>query len=298
MKFFYLVLSVFIFAGFILADDGAIFPQEFDAKKTVKINTVSGDCILQQGNPGRIVVDCDFSVQPENAFTPEIREKGNSLRIKERWHGSSSGKVVWTITVPPETEIEFSTASGELSIAELKSDVKASTASGDIIIEDCSGEFDLNTASGEIQIEGSKGEFELSTASGDIDVEKTQGVFELSCASGDIEAANILIEEESSFSTASGDVEVLLTKSSEYNLELSAASGDVVLDYKDNPIKGTFEFIAKKRSGRIVSPVDFDNEEEFDRGNDVYMKKSFTKGNGSPKILLETASGRAELKWE
>jgi hypothetical protein len=295
MKFFYLVLSVFIFAGFILADDGVIFPQEFDAKKTVKINTVSGDCIIQQGSSGKIVVDLQYSVQPQDAFTPEIREKGNSLSIKEKWHGSSSGEVVWTITVPPETEIEFSTASGELSIAELKSDVKASTASGDIIIEDCSGEFDLNTASGEIQVDDSKGEFELSTASGDIDVEKTQGVFKLSCASGDIEASNISIEEESSFSTASGDVEVKLAKSSEYDLELSAASGNVVLDYNGNPIKGYFEFTAKKRSGKIVSSIDFDNEEEFNRGNNVYIKKSFTKGSDSPTILLETASGKAVL---
>ena len=136
----------------------------------------------------------------------------------------------------------------------------------------------------------------FSTASGDIRIRNSQGFFELSCASGDIDASNITIQEESSFSTASGDVEVKLAASSEFDLDFSAASGDVTLDYNGNDIIGYFEFSAKKRSGNIRSPIDFDREEEYGRNGDEYMRKSFSKGGLTPKIYISTASGRATLK--
>ena len=140
------------------------------------------------------------------------------------------------------------------------------------------------------------GELDFSTASGDIKIRTAQGHFDLSCASGDVEATRITLDEESEFSTASGDVEVQLDKTSEYDIEISTASGDVTLDYSGNDIKGYFEFSAKKRSGNIKSPIDFDREEEFGRNGDEYVKKSFTRGGGTPKIYISTASGRISLK--
>jgi len=300
---------------------GNIFAQEeeihktFKAKRTVRMNTVSGDCIVKKGSADKIVVDLVYSVQPEGAFEPEFRESGNVLRLKERWSGrNTSGRVTWTLTVPSSTEVEFSTASGDLSVEGMTKSVEAntasgsvtvqssngefdfSTASGDVSIEDAQGEFDISTASGEIEAFNIQGEIDLSTASGDIDVNDSKGMFDLSCASGEIDASNIIVEEESSFSTASGDVDVKLAESSEYDLELSAASGSVTLDYNGNPIKGYFEFTAKKRRGRIVSPIKFDNEEEFERNEQTYMRKSFTKGSSTPKVYISTASGRATLR--
>ena len=148
----------------------------------------------------------------------------------------------------------------------------------------------------EIEADNIKGYIDMSTASGNIDVADSQGTFELSCASGDIDASNILIEAESSFSTASGKVYVMPAKSPEYDLELSTASGRATLDYHGNPIIGYFEFTARKDKGKITSPIKFDKEEEFKRGEYVYVKKSFTKDREIPKITIKTASGRAILK--
>jgi hypothetical protein len=76
----------------------------------------------------------------------------------------------------------------------------------------------------------------------------------------------------------------------------------VVLDYDGNPVTGFFEFTARRDRGRIVSPIKFDTEEEYepgwgDRGRSViYLRKTFTKGDDKPVILLGTSSGTAELK--
>ncbi len=319
MRFFLRPLILFCIIvltfGNIYAQQGEQLHKEFDAKKKVRINTTSGDCIIQTGQPDKIIVDVEYSVTPKEAFQADFRESGNTLKIKERWSGhSSSGKVIWTLKVPSTTEVEFSTASGDLTLEDIENSVEANTASGDITVENSKGEFDFSTASGEISAENSQGEFDFSTASGDIDtrdlkgeiefntasgdidVKDSKGVFELSCASGDIEASNILIDEESSFSTSSGDVKVKLAKSNEYDLDLSSSSGNVTLNYNGNPIKGFFEFSAKKRRGRIISPIDFDNEEEIERNGYTIQKKSFTKDGKTPRVLIETSSGKIVLK--
>ena len=315
-------LKFFIIGAALLIGWSVCYPQDmkeinktFEVKKNVRIQTVSGDCILMTGDPGKITVKVKYSANIEGSFEADMQEKSNSLKLRERWHRSSSGgKIEWTVTVPQETEIEFSTASGDLSADEINILLEASTASGDIIIErskgdyeistasgdidisDSNGKFDFSTASGDIKASQMSGELELSTASGDIKLRNGEGLFELNCASGDIKVSGINVNEESSFSTASGDIEVELADSPDYDLDLSAASGDVTLDYNGNEIKGFFEFTAKKRSGNIKSPFEFDKEEEYGRNGDEYVKKSFSRGGQSPKIYLSTASGRATLK--
>ena len=174
---------------------GNVFAQEkvhktFKAKKEVRIRTVSGDCIVEKGDSDMIIVDLTYFVRPMDAFEPEFEEKGNVLKLSERWYGSSSGEVTWKITVPEKTEIDFSTASGNLTIRDMNNSVKANTASGEITVENSEGEFDFNTASGDIVLENTKGEFDLSTASGEIEANNIQGEFEMSTASGDIDVKN------------------------------------------------------------------------------------------------------------
>ena len=306
-------LAVLFLSSAIYAKEETI-RKTFDAKETVRIKTVSGDCFIKKGSSNHITVEVTYSVRPQGSFEPEFYERGNTLKLQERWYGSSSGRVTWEITVPANTEIEFSTASGDLTVAELTKSIEASTASGNLTIEKCDADYDLSTASGDISFEDSQGDFDLSTASGDIecfnvdgffdlstasgsiDISDSRGEFDLSCASGSVRALNVEIEEESNFSTASGRVEVRLAKSAEFDLDLSSASGSVTLDYNGNTIKGYFEFTARKRRGRINSPIKFEDEEEFERHGQTYVRKSFSKGGKSPRIFLETASGKVTLK--
>ncbi|MBN1163186.1 MAG: DUF4097 family beta strand repeat protein [Candidatus Krumholzibacteriota bacterium] len=319
--------------GYLYAGEGKEVHKEFDGVKKIKLNTVSGDCIIKTHGSSKVEIDLYYDVDPEKAFKYRMQERQSSLIIKEEWRGhSTSGEVVWTLTVPKDTKIEFSTASGDIEVTGLAGSIEASTASGDVKIEDVScevdistasgdidivnarGEMDLSTASGDIRVEGSSEEIELSTASGDIDavglegeislgtasgdidISDSQGIFDLGCASGSVEAENIIIKGASEFSTASGSVKVILAETSQYDLELSTASGNVLLDYNGNDIEGYFEFEARKRRGRIVAPFNFDDEEEYERHDETYMRKSFTRKSKTPEIYLSTASGKVELR--
>jgi len=309
--------------------------KRFDGKKSVELQTVSGDCTIKTHNSEEIIVDIVYDEKLHKAVEFKFREASKKLIIEEDWSNLSrgGGDIFWTLTVPKETEIEFSAASGDLNVSGLSKSLESNTASGDIEIEDvsgeidisvasgditiinCSGKIEISTASGDINIENSKGDIELSTASGDIkavniaddeiefstasgkiEISNSRGSFDLSCASGEINASSITIEGPSSFSTASGDVEVILAETSEYDLELSAASGDILLDYNGASIKGYFEFEAKKRRGKITCPFDFDLEEEFEKNGNTYLRKSLSIKGKTPEIYLNTASGKVELK--
>jgi len=145
---------------------GSIFAQEEKIHKTftgireVQIKTTSGDCEIKQGTTAETIVDVVYSVQPGDSFEPDIQERAGVLKLRERWYGSSSGRVNWTLTVPAETDIDFSTASGELFINGLDNKIEASAASGDITVEECKGDFDISTASGDISLRGVSGNFD------------------------------------------------------------------------------------------------------------------------------------------
>ena len=288
--------------------------KTFAAFDRVTISLVSGDCEIKAGVADKILIDVVYDVDPEKAFEPSFIESGKTLRIKERWHGSSvSGDVAWTITVPPNTEIEFSTASGSLTVENLTKSVEGNTASGDFTITGFKGEIDVSTASGDVNLENVegridvstasgnvdavnvRGEIDMSTASGDVEVEDSKGL-DLSRASGSVEAAKIHCEEESEFSTASGHVSVALAETPKVDLDLSSASGRVTLDCRGFSLQGTITCTVRKHHGRIIAPFDFDKEEEFEENDDTYIRKTVVKGSPAPLILLETSSGSVTIK--
>ncbi|MBU8933900.1 MAG: DUF4097 domain-containing protein [candidate division Zixibacteria bacterium] len=290
-----LLLALAVMATSTLAGKHREKSWTFDKKESIRIKTISGDCIVKKSKTDRIEVEVISSYSPRNSFEPKARATGRAVRLSEKMYGSNSGSSTWYLSVPEGTEIEFSSASGDLIIADMKGDFSAETASGDVQIENCSGEFEFSTASGDIEMIDCQGVFEMSTASGEIEMTTCRGEFDLGTASGDIDAVDIILEFASSFSTASGSVEVTLAETAEFDLEVSTASGRATLDYGGNPIKGSFEFVSKDRRGRIRCPFDFEDERRFDRWGDTYVRKTFTRDGDEPHIIIETASGRATL---
>lgn len=316
---------------------GPAFGQEisksFKDVKSIKIKTVSGDCIIEKGSDSEVQVKVSYTYSNDE-FQAEMEMRGSRLYLDENFisrRGRHSGRSSWHLVVPAEVLIDFSTASGDLEATGLKSEVSASSASGNLTLRDVGGDVRTSTASGNVRITGStgklkastasgeielsdisgyvksstasgsiyaenlKGELSFSTASGNIRARKASGEMSMSCASGNVDATDIVIENRSSFSAASGNVEVGLAKALEHDVKLSSASGDAVLDFGGTPIKGFIEMTAKLRDGRIRAPFDFDKEETIYRGNSEYMVKTAQKGDG-PMIEISTASGTAEIR--
>jgi DUF4097 and DUF4098 domain-containing protein YvlB len=323
-----LLFSLFAHASAI--EKGEI-KQTFKNVKMIKIKTVSGDCIIKKGDGEEVKVVVTYTYD-DSDFEPELEQRGDRLILTENFRGRTTrGKSTWSLTVPEKTNIDFSTASGNLEVNDLKSTVEASTASGNVDLTNLTGEVQVSTASGDVEAKGlqgqvkfstasgdvdfsgltgeikistasgringnnMEGEIKLSTASGKIDVFTAAGGFEVSAASGNIELNEIVLKAESSFSAASGDVEVTLGESPAYDLEVSTASGDAVLNFNNHPIKGLVKMTAKANRGRIKAPFEFDDEEYYFKWNNEYVTKTVKKVSDRPRIEIRTASGKAVL---
>lgn len=327
-----------------------VIDKSFDGKKMLKIETVSGDCIIEQINGNKIKVCLEYTL-PDDCFKYIFNEHSDYLEIKEKFKKSTSckGYSKWTIGVPKDIEMNFNSFSGNLYVSGTRSDLKASTISGNYNLEAMEGVLNIESVSGNIEIKNVNGSISLNSVSGKIEVEKidtnteittvsgnvvvmnskkgvnvcttsgritaqdiadtiymetasgdiliqnSKGVLTLTSASGDIKSENIQIANDSKFTTASGDIDVILSKSSEYNLTLSTASGNAVLDYNGNALNGYFEFSVHYNHGDIVSPVPFNEEKIIEKHDREFEIKSFTKGNALPKILLKSSSGKAKL---
>jgi DUF4097 and DUF4098 domain-containing protein YvlB len=305
------VLSVFLVGAY--AGEKQEIRKSFEAYKTVKLALVSGDCAIEADDQKGIELSVVHTYDSKK-YEVVVDKKEGVLILKEKFNGSGSGDSMWNLSVPRNTEIIFSSASGDgdikgltkgltfksasgdLECGNIKGNVTVSTASGDLEIKNITGDITVKTASGDIEGGNLKGKMTVKSASGDIELNGLTGSINVRTASGEIELDGLVITGDSSIKTASGEIEVKLEKGNEHNLTLVTASGDVVLDYNGNPLKGMFEFSARKSSGEIISPVKFQKKEETKHHGQKYVVKSFSIGGNSPKIILKTASGTVELK--
>ncbi|MGL1894508.1 MAG: DUF4097 domain-containing protein [Spirochaetaceae bacterium] len=315
-----------------LGNEELTMDNTFKPAQIVKIDLASSSCIIQKGSSDKIEVHLEYTYPKEN-YTPLFNEVGNSLILTEKFRGITiSGKSTWTITVPEDTKLDISIASGRVNISGITKGFKVGTASGSITTENTSGSIHLSSASGKITVydqdgnanlstasgkinlnsitgdmkinsasgsviaENMVGDMAVSTASGKINIDSSEGAFNVNSASGNINMTNIYITGASTFNGASSDILVELSNGTNYDLSLNTASGNSVLDYKGQAVNGKFVFTAREDRGEIISMIPFDTETTFDKNGYTYMKKTFVKSGDTPQIEISTASGRAELK--
>jgi DUF4097 and DUF4098 domain-containing protein YvlB len=278
------------------------------------IDVVSGDCTIQPADDDTLRVDLSYTF-PETCYEPSYLRDAAELELEENFTGEScSGSAHWVITAPDGVDIEFESASGSFSLTDHQGNVRVNTASGTIDLVGYTGQADVNNASGNITLETvngvinansasghiyaseATGEFDLGSASGNVIVSDASGTMNLSSASGHVSCDAVVFTSSGNLSSASGNVTVVLVESPGYDLSLSSASGNAVLNYNGNDVQGYFEFTAKLDDGEIVSPYPFDSETTYTEWGNVYMRKSFTRGQGTPIITISTASGEAALR--
>lgn len=275
--------------------DGKQIKKEFAAKKTVKIKLVLGGCRIEKSQDDKIHVNLDYSYD-DDEFSYKMLEKGNSLVLQEKFNGNNpAGQSQWLLGVPDDTEVDFESATGELSIAGAKLEIKGNTGTGAIEISDASGEFDLNTGTGSIQVSNTEGEIEVNSGTGRVRIEKSKGTINANSGTGKVVAYDITIVDEGDFNSGTGDVEIKLVKGEDFDLSLNSGTGDAVLELDGQPLQGYFEMAAHARKGAISAPVKFDREEEIKENGGSYFRKSFTKGKDSPRYFIKTGTGKAKL---
>jgi len=291
-----IIIAVSSWPVYVSADPERAISKKFSNKERIEIKTLSASCVIKKGNSQEIILDAVNNYYPQDAVELKIKDREKVLRLNERVYGSVDGSAIWTLTVPDGIEIDFKSTSGGLDISGLTGDFSGNSASGGYELQNCRGRYELNTASGNYKVDNCEGNFDIHSASGNLYIDNSKGKFKASSASGNVRVRNAKITDRSIFGSASGDAEVELGETPEFDLNVGSASGDALLDCAGHQLKGYFEISARRRGGRIKASVDFDETGEFTKNDQVFTRKSFTRGESYPKIKVGTSTGTVEYR--
>lgn len=158
----------------------------------------------------------------------KINRRTPRLRIAVRVPAGSAG---WVKLASADllcrgewAQIDLTTASGDVDVAEVAGDLTVSTASGDLRAGHVGGRLVAHSASGNISARHVNGPSDLRTASGDMRIEATTGDLAAKTASGDlrVEAAS---QGTLQAASASGDVWVGVVAGTGVWLDLTSITG-------------------------------------------------------------------------
>jgi hypothetical protein len=195
------------------------------------------------------------------------------------WHSGKPGKVrfnaghhSWSnivIELPRQStgRMEIHTASGDLRVEGVTSEIALHTASGDVRVIRTRGDLDLHTASGDVIVESASGRCRAHTANGDVRIDSAEMTgFQIQTASGDILVDALLTGDvPCGAQTASGDVRLTLRRSTAAGEEPAA----------------TLAFTTVSGDAHVSPPFRKVDRRRWQSGG----------GNGGPHIDITTVSG-------
>jgi hypothetical protein len=180
--------------------------------------------------------------------------------------GGEAAVRVW-VRVPPDTELDVSTASAPVSARGRYKVANIRSASGGIAVEEITGQARIRTASGRLDLGTVGDEADVQSASGDVRIGVAASGGKVSTASGDIELGRV--GKPTRVHTASGDVrlgEVLagasvesvsgdqrIERASTGDYVLRAVSGDIVVAVAPGSL---VRFDAGSMSGKVASDIE------------------------------------------
>lgn len=135
---------------------------------------------------------------------------------------SWGGGIEVRVACPEGTDLDFNSASGDLSALGTYGRLAAKTASGDLRLGDV-GEAEVKTASGDVSIQAVASDASIQTVSGDVDVERLDADLTGRTVSGDIALGRV--SGVVTLNTTSGDVSIKALEGGE--LRVQTVSGDV-----------------------------------------------------------------------
>jgi DUF4097 and DUF4098 domain-containing protein YvlB len=201
-----------------------------------------------------------------------VEERGGD-RVEVMFDGTTvlrCGKAC--ITVPPGSDVEVTTADGEVSIAGVGGAVRARTASSDVRVRRATS-VEIRTVSGDVAVDDLAGEARIDTVSGDAQV-------------GDAAATAPQVR----FASTSGDLTLRGPCGAQCRVEARMMSGDLALQLAQPT---SFELHYLTRSGELSDDLHLEVQPQARTGRETRLRARAGRGEGL--IDLQTWSGDVSL---
>jgi len=233
---------------------------------------------------------------------PPVEQRGNTIRIgKDMSHFRDLG-ISYIIEVPHDTEVDSTVASGSQTIRDIRGPVKAQSASGAIHVEhidrdaqltamsgaveasDVGDDVHASSVSGDVSVTNAKGDVRISALAGVIQVVKPGGRVDADTASGSVKVQGAANDVKAH--SASGQIAVQGNPAANSYWELKTVSGEVQLSI---PSSANFQLSADATSGDIRADVPIVIEEQGKHSLRAHV------GSGGPRVEVHTVSGNIRI---
>jgi len=154
---------------------------------------------------------------------------------------------------------EIKTASGDVSLDEVREDTRVKTASGDVQVERAGGVLSVNSASGDLHVGSVGGPSSIQLVSGDVYIRDAGDSITSNTISGD-QRIDAVFQGRMDLRAVSGDISVGIRRGSRVYVDANTVSGSTVseLDLTDVPTEQVpegestlVELFAKTVSGDV-----------------------------------------------
>lgn len=202
-------------------------------------NTIDIGRISDEELRRNVSIDYEVTVPPDTQLEAESGSGDQVITGLERAveAGTGSGNIHLTrIGERARTHA----GSGDITLEEVRGDVEARTGSGNVIAKSISGGLDAQTGSGDVTLEQvAKGDVSARTGSGNVKLQGVQGGLKAHTGSGDVYAEGEPIGGWE-IETGSGNVRVSVPSTASFDLDARSSSGEVTVN-RPITIQGTMK---------------------------------------------------------
>jgi len=277
---------------------------EIEPGTKVVIENSAGDIELRQGPPGQLTIGGKKVVKASSRRVADAEAKRIKVRVERRkgrvriWveDGQRSrilfgiGKRVsrWvdlSLLIPPRSDLEVNSASGDIRAKGMEGRLTAKTVSGDLSLQGFVGPVLVHTTSGDLNLRGIVGDVKVEGTSSDVDLAGIRGNIGISTTSGDVSSQDV--EGHLTVEGTSGDVQITRLRG---DLEVSLHSGELSASGIVGGVK------VETTSGDVYIEVSLLGDENYrvdTSSGDVTFK---IKEARSFNLMIDTASGEIDVK--
>lgn len=163
-----------------------------------------------------------------------IAQRGDTVSAAARYAVSVDSfetnpvEVDFVVSMPARLNVDLKTAGGDAVLPDITGKVTATLMGGDFTSGRIEGDARVTSGGGDVKVAAVTGALTVSSLGGDIDVHAVFDAVKASTTGGDITVTFAgEIKEDSSLSSGSGDVHVIVKRTAVFELEARAAKGEV-----------------------------------------------------------------------
>jgi hypothetical protein len=175
----------------------------------------------------RVPYDSDLVVKTASA---DIEASG-------RYGRASCDSASGDITVDDAVEVKVRSASGDLSVGDVRGEIRAQSTSGDLVVGRIAGDSSVSTTSGDVRVGTAFGYVKAESVSGDVGVDVARNGVSVNGVSGDIRITCVS-EGEVTLKTVSGDAQVGIPPGRSIFVDAQTLSGNLVTDFDLDGVPG------------------------------------------------------------